>query len=443
MKKEFFVIVILMLTVAIGKAQLGTIWYEPDTITIFIDYQPMKTDFFPSERLVYTYDENAIRTKEVKQIWDYESEQFQDRYQYVYGYHANGKIETILFQTWNEYMNQWDNESLTTYTYNENDLLEIDLQSNWDDETLTFVPSMRGVYEYNEQGNEISMTGQQWSDANQEWVSFNTLLHDYVYDENGNILFTKEFWLNAADTNYYAYFYDENNYLTSETFDYTYQGTRRKSDSTIYVYDEHYNLFQRISKRWNEDSLAYIHANWDGRLTYTYDENQNLVRRVRDTYNYNIGVWEIETWNPRLDWTYENNNAILIEAFEFYNDEWVSTMSSHAYVFYNNMKSFFEVQDGGNLFEISYTTFETPSQIRALEMMEIHCYPNPTQDNIYITGLTEHSFVSIYDINGQRIASQQIFTQHATFDMSAYQSGIYFIEIKNNTQKYTKKIVKQ
>ena len=51
---------------------------------------------------------------------------------------------------------------------------------------------------------------------------------------------------------------------------------------------------------WNDDSMRFIHASWNGRLSFTYDENNNRTSAVRETYKYYNQTWEYDGWN--LNW---------------------------------------------------------------------------------------------------------------------------------------------
>ncbi|MDD5571967.1 MAG: C1 family peptidase, partial [Bacteroidales bacterium] len=73
----------------------------------------------------------------------------------------------------------------------------------------------------------------------------------------------------------------------------------------------------------------------------------------------------------------------------------------------------------------------------------IDVYPNPTDGKFYISinGSTEEFDLSIYNIQGQKIISQQGIRHKAKVDVSNLQSGIYFFKITNNTFTKFDKIV--
>lgn len=75
----------------------------------------------------------------------------------------------------------------------------------------------------------------------------------------------------------------------------------------------------------------------------------------------------------------------------------------------------------------------------------IHLYPNPANSfvNIEIPNsiLNQNTKLNFYDSNGKQILSKQIQNQISEFDINDWNSGIYYIEIFTDTQKYFKKLV--
>jgi hypothetical protein len=74
---------------------------------------------------------------------------------------------------------------------------------------------------------------------------------------------------------------------------------------------------------------------------------------------------------------------------------------------------------------------------------KIVAYPNPTVDQINITGLTNNSQVFIYNLSGQMLFNKTTSDNIFTFNMSRFPTGMYIVLVK--TQKETKslKIIKR
>lgn len=447
MKKEILITLLFGFIIMTNVAQpyqgnVKSIWYEPDTVKSYdIDYDT--DDLIPSILISYTYNTLGLKLSEEQKYWDEDINQFSNEYgwRHVYAYNSDNLLETDIEEAWDVDAQIWVQNYKMEYEY-QNGLKISEIWSDWNVDSSLFVNSMRILYTYDENDNPTSYITETWSGTDWEFNYGYQIIYDY--DQQFNVLSKTE--INLSDStnfHYYAYTYDANGNVLSDTFDYAQNGVRVKFNYNIYTYDANQNLMQRTTMEWSEDSTDYIHASWNGRITYAYDGNNNRTSHLRETYDYNLGYWRVDGWNPRITWEYENDNAVLIQAFYFDEDEgeWVNGISGHVDLHYNNMKSGYEMMAGGHLFEISYIGFQGEVSIKEENAMPVQCYPNPTQDKIYFTGLTERSLVSIYDMSGKKIASQRVSNQDATFDMGAYQSGIYFVEIKNSTQKYTKKVV--
>ena len=67
-------------------------------------------------------------------------------------------------------------------------------------------------------------------------------------------------------------------------------------------------------------------------------------------------------------------------------------------------------------------------------------YPNPANDFITISGLTEQTSLKIIDVSGRIISNQIISTENSTINTSNLNSGIYFISLYDGRQiKFIKK----
>ncbi len=244
---------------------------------------------------------------------------------------------------------------------------------------------------------------------------------------------------------YYSYTYDTYGNMLSDTFDIVQNGVKTKFNYNTYSYDNNHNLIQRTTMEWDETENDYRYASWNGRITYTYDENNNKTSHVRETYDYNTSVWEVDGWNPKLVWSYVDDNAILIQSFYF--DEtigqWVNGISGHVDLYYNNMKSQFEMMLGGHQFEISYLRFETKTNINDRNIASISCYPNPSSDYIHIAGISEPTQLIVFDLSGKIIEKHLLTNNTETISTQHYKSGIYIIRLQNNSQQTIKKIVKK
>ena len=75
----------------------------------------------------------------------------------------------------------------------------------------------------------------------------------------------------------------------------------------------------------------------------------------------------------------------------------------------------------------------------------INIYPNPANDNITISLTADYNSIEIYDSFGRKVNGQQSTVnsqQVIDVDISSYPSGLYLVVVKNGTDRYYKRIVK-
>ena len=71
--------------------------------------------------------------------------------------------------------------------------------------------------------------------------------------------------------------------------------------------------------------------------------------------------------------------------------------------------------------------------------LDISIYPNPTNDKLFIQGLSSSSRVSIYNVLGKLVLSQTISKE---IDVNNLQSGIYIIKITEEQKEIVRKFIK-
>ena len=73
-----------------------------------------------------------------------------------------------------------------------------------------------------------------------------------------------------------------------------------------------------------------------------------------------------------------------------------------------------------------------------------HIYPNPTLNYISIKNLDFNSLITIYNLAGQLVYSEtNSNNKNETIDLSGLNSGIYLLNISNNNNSYTYRIIKK
>lgn len=428
--------------------QVKGTWCEPDTITTYtIVFQTVDTVIMePGQKCIMTYNDALLKTSELWLSWDEIEEAFTTKYGdlTLFSYNELGLLATQTDANWNSDINSWLNSYRYSYLYDTLGNIVQETHETWDDSLETFINYHQIIYTYNEHNNENSSMTQYWDQDAQAWGVVYGSQHTYLYDQNFNILADTTISLDNSDTTLFLFTYYPNGNLHTEMFGYSTGGNPWVwNDSLVYVYDDNNNMLSWTRYEW-DDSLRFIYASWNGRLTFTYDENNNRTSHVREHYNYDLCGWEIDGWNPKLVWTYDDNdNAILIEAFAWNNDAeiWEPTLSGHVDLHYNNMQSGDETHLAGTTFHVHYICREDNVAVKENENLAISIYPNPTQDRLFIRGITERSQLTIYDISGKLVLKQGVFPEENVIHLKNLKSGIYLLTIRNNHQNITKKIV--
>ena len=77
------------------------------------------------------------------------------------------------------------------------------------------------------------------------------------------------------------------------------------------------------------------------------------------------------------------------------------------------------------------------------ESSEVSLYPNPATLQLNIEGLKENNQISIFDMNGRLLNTFQSEEMSLSLNISEYNTGLYFVEIKSVGKSQTYKFIKQ
>lgn len=86
--------------------------------------------------------------------------------------------------------------------------------------------------------------------------------------------------------------------------------------------------------------------------------------------------------------------------------------------------------------DIAGIEYNTPTSVETASDAMISLYPNPATESIHISGMSEGSHGTVFDINGLRICD--IDGRHTTMDVSGWVNGTYLIRIDNRIFKLIK-----
>lgn len=111
----------------------------------------------------------------------------------------------------------------------------------------------------------------------------------------------------------------------------------------------------------------------------------------------------------------------------------------------NNLITLTAIDISGNSRSVSFNvSVDQSTAINTSELQRIVASPNPTRGEIMLTGLPETvTSISVLAIQGNKVMDLDITGSKATIDLSAFDSGIYFVVIQTSQGPKIIKIVKQ
>jgi len=70
-------------------------------------------------------------------------------------------------------------------------------------------------------------------------------------------------------------------------------------------------------------------------------------------------------------------------------------------------------------------------------------YPNPTQNQFTVSGITENSSISVIDVMGKVVYQTQSTNNQTLIATNGWAKGLYIVQIKGNSATTSLKVVKQ
>ncbi|MDR0863524.1 MAG: T9SS type A sorting domain-containing protein [Candidatus Symbiothrix sp.] len=157
--------------------------------------------------------------------------------------------------------------------------------------------------------------------------------------------------------------------------------------------------------------------------------------------------WQNNSWVNMEQYlmTYdENGNGTSVEFWFWIRDGWlaIGDLMTETILYYNNMQSNFRwgchklTASYINVSDNSTAIVEPPA---TPELNAISIYPNPTTGKLEIgNGELKIQQISIFNMLGRNVLN----TQQTTLDISHLPTGVYFVQIKTEKGRVTKKVVK-
>ena len=180
-------------------------------------------------------------------------------------------------------------------------------------------------------------------------------------------------------------------------------------------------------------------------FSWVYDCNcQNImINNCEGVRNFDVAVV-----NNTVELSWQTPSTEGVTHYEIYRDtELISTTEELSFIengletgtYYYNVRPVYEDCYGAlSGKEITYTV-----NVDEINTIDVMIYPNPAKDFIKLSAVScQHSVIKIYNCLGMLVDEIEVDSDEIEINLSDYNSGIYFINIKSENGTIVKKIVK-
>lgn len=184
-------------------------------------------------------------------------------------------------------------------------------------------------------------------------------------------------------------------------------------------------------------------------ITFQVDMQNEIISQqgvfLRGSFNNWTSTEPIESNGSIYSKTIELNVGETVE-YKFVNgDQWEESIPDECTS--NNNRYFIVPETNSSIDTVCFNSCKA-CEINAVEKLStnnIHIYPNPTNHNIFISGLTENDLmIRVFSPDGRIILEKQKNKLGIEqIDISNFDLGIYYINVVGNKLSYTYKIIKK
>lgn len=451
-----------------------------DTIMVrdsSISYRFNGTDSIPFYKLINTAFNNSGMPEEIFYYsYNTNNQQFEPNTKVTIKYFDNSSIteETHRYE-YNSADGSWHLVNHNLYNKHSNELLRE--YYGYDISYTSFIAGSKTTFEYNEQKYLLSIYAEKIDINSQTLVNDRKI--EYQRDENNNDTAVLHYeWLNDLWE------------VQTKTFK-NYNGNQLSEEINYVPGDNTWNWTDKIIHTYSSDGSVdtSTYYNWYEEYEFWYIERQRVSKIIDEKIpvfvilrNYDFVT---ETWSStdKTSWIYENNILVNMMEESWIDDEWKpihevnyyynsdeyidSTISKYFNTFdttyFSLENDYFNYNSDNTIFSImhfskhqqqdftkTYTTyfynspFVTPDAIKEIASLKLKLYPNPAWQSINISSDIELRKLSIYNIQGQKILSQDIdYYKNTNINISSLKSGLYLINAESETKFQTIRFIKQ
>ncbi len=323
---------------------------------------------------------------------------------------------TIIYisKDWDENKCKFVDGEKEVYTLKNEGSYESQIRYRLDTTSITWAKYRKAIYYYNSNNQLSSIINQKRNDSTQAWYNY----EKRVYEYNSHGLLTTSYTMLWDNTNQM--------WVYSRKIELQYDSLKRVSKLIFYLWDT-------TNNQWVKKLHALIEYSTNQR-THTYQKwDVFFVQWV----NYIRIIYHIDNAGNLVDqiyqrWNTTNNRWINIEKFEYVYDYSLGIQTEYNYYQWNTRSWLLQAQDRFYYSRVIYNGLE-----HIYRNLIIH--PNPAHNELIINNFTQGEY-KITTLYGKILLHNKLHNNR--INIQALPSGIYILEIKNDTKKYHSKFIK-
>lgn len=184
-----------------------------------------------------------------------------------------------------------------------------------------------------------------------------------------------------------------------------------------------------------------------GTIEFSPDNGQTWVNLLTDTIYRELGCYE--WWSEEPVFTGNSNGwqefYIGLAGFGYYFDiDMLQDTVIYKFTFISD--STHSDKDGWMLDDLHFEDWAEAIESNALKLFETIVSPNPSSElvSLSFSNIKHEVFqLSVFDINGARLLSKEVFDNQAQIDISIFNPGLFFYQLKNKNRISVGKFIKK
>ena len=400
-----------------------------------LDSIVLKMDFGGVTEVIYKeqfdYDNFGNNTSSIS--YDYDGTSLVLDWKELISYDASQRIILRSNSSWSDTQNKWLNEGRSNITYQSNTIERI--YENWDKNTGVWNKTLKEVQTENSNNQIVQQINYSWNAQSSTWTENSKIVFSYNVNNDIDTVITYS-WNTMWENDYKeVYLFNSNNNNTKTIIYRWVNNTWQYFEKTNSKFDSN-NMFTSVV---SEDYVS-SNSSWEYSDS-TFYSNQGDDIDYYEGYDWDGTAWEK---SEKDDLTHNTSYSFsdLLLPIEYQEDDEI-------YLYFTHMLTKLVIYEGdaGNWVpDMDADFFYSNITINSLEnnkQESISIYPNPATDFITIANKSNKLLnMYIFDISGKKIM-QQSFSSSKKIDISKLESGVYFIQLMDQTETvYTEKLIK-